>query len=87
MFKKLRFGTGGSPLSSATRSFKDGIKRIKELGLNSMELEFVRQVYIKESDAPLVKEVAIDNDVVLTCHGQYYINLNSKEIGMVAFDT
>jgi deoxyribonuclease-4 len=42
-----------------------------------MELEFVRQVNISEEAAPLVKKAAITNDIALTCHGQYFINLNS----------
>lgn len=76
---KLRFGTGGAPLSSPSRSLDDGIKHVRKLGLECMELEFVQQVYLKEEKAAEVKKVAEDNDVILTCHGQYYINLNSKE--------
>ncbi len=39
---RLLFGTGGTPLSAAARSTVDGIKRIAELGLGCMEIEFVR---------------------------------------------
>lgn len=76
---KLLFGTAGSPLSSPTRSFFDGVKEVKKLGLGAMELEFVRQVYVKEKEAHLFKKAAEENNVLLTCHGQYYINLSSKE--------
>ena len=79
MFTKLHFGTAGSPLSSPARSFLDGIKQVRKLNLEAMELEFVRQVYIKEENASEVKKTAEENNVVLTCHGQYYINLNSLE--------
>ena len=75
----LRFGTGGSPLCSPTRTIPDGIKTVKKLGLSSMELEFVQQVYVKEEKAGEIKKIAEEEDVALTCHGQYYINLNSKE--------
>ena len=79
MFKKLRFGTAGSPLSSASRSFIDGIPEVRKINLDAMELEFVRQIFIKENDTEKVKQIAEKNDVKLTCHGQYYINLNSKD--------
>jgi deoxyribonuclease-4 len=44
-----------------------------------MELEFVRSVNISEEKAPDVMEVAKENNVVLTCHAPYFINLNSNE--------
>lgn len=80
MFNKLNFGTAGAPITSFSRDVKDGIERVKELNLDSMELEFVRQIYIKEDKTGSIKKFAEDNNVFLTCHGQYYINLNSKEI-------
>ncbi len=79
MYKKLHFGTAGSPLSSASRSLVDGIEKVKELGLECLEIEFVRKVYVKEEQGLLIKRSALNNNVELTCHGQYYINLNSKE--------
>ena len=44
-----------------------------------MELEFVRSVNISAEKAPLVKQTKQENDVILTCHGQYWVNLNSKD--------
>lgn len=76
---KLRFGTAGIPLSTKDPNTVNGIKRVRELGLDSMELEFVRSINISAERAPEVKKVAKENDVVLTCHAPYYINLNSKE--------
>lgn len=76
---KLRFGTAGIPLSTFPHTTVSGIKRVHELGLEAMELEFVRQVNISEDKAPEVKAAAQKNDVVLTCHGQYFINLNSMD--------
>lgn len=75
----LRFGTGGVPLTSKDRSVVEGIKRIAELGLGNMELEFVYQTFIKEDQAKEVKKVALENDVILTVHGSYFINLASLE--------
>ena len=81
MFKPrtLYFGPAGIPLSVKKRSTVEGIKRVRELGLNAMELEFVRSINISEDKAPEVKEAAKEYGVLLTCHGQYYINLNSKD--------
>ncbi len=76
---KLRFGTAGIPLSTFPHTTSGGIKRVRELGLEAMELEFVRQVNISEDKAPEVKAAAQKNDIVLTCHGQYFINLNSQD--------
>jgi deoxyribonuclease-4 len=44
-----------------------------------MELEFVRGVKMSSETARQVKALAEKNDVVLTAHGPYYINLNSQD--------
>jgi deoxyribonuclease-4 len=77
--EKLLFGTGGSPHSSKTASTIDGIKRIAELGLGCMEMEFVRGVKMGEAGARLVAETAQSEGVRLSAHGPYYINLNARE--------
>jgi len=77
--KSLLFGTAGIPLSTEKRDTVNGIKRVRGLGLDAMELEFVQSVNISEQKAPEVKKTAMAEDIVLTCHGQYYINLTSKE--------
>ncbi|AEC51817.1 hypothetical protein PNA2_0901 [Pyrococcus sp. NA2] len=81
MFKidKLRFGTAGIPLSTPKPSTIAGIERVRELGLDAMELEFVRGINIKPELAKKIKYVAQKNDVILTAHAPYYINLNAKE--------
>lgn len=76
---KLRFGTAGIPISTMKGGTVNGIGQVRSLGLGSMELEFVRSVNITEKKAPEVKEAAKKHDILLSCHGQYYINLNSKE--------
>ncbi len=75
---KLRFGTAGKPISTKGET-SNGIKRVRELGLDSMELEFVHSISIKPEKAPEVKRASKDNDVILTCHSPYFINLNSEE--------
>ena len=76
---RLLFGTAGIPITTNNPSTVNGIKRVKELGLGCMELEFVRNINISKEKAPEVKETAKREDVVLTCHAPYYINLNSED--------
>jgi deoxyribonuclease-4 len=76
---KLLFGTGGTPHSAETPSTIDGIKRIAELGLGCMEMEFVRGVRMGEAGARLVAETARSEGIKLSAHGPYYINLNARE--------
>jgi deoxyribonuclease-4 len=77
--EKLLFGTGGTPHSSETRSTLDGIRRIAELGLGCMEIEFVQGVKMGEAGARLVAETAAREGVKLSAHGPYFINLNAHE--------
>ena len=48
-----------------------------------MELEFVHSINISKEKAPDIKKKASDNDVVLTCHAPYYINLNAEETAKI----
>src|SRR3989344_8756364 len=76
---RLRFGTAGIPICTPLRNTINGIEQVRKLGLENMELEFVHSVNIAENKTTDVKEAAKNNDVELTCHGQYFINLNSLE--------
>ena len=75
----LLFGTGGTPHSSETNTTIDGIRRIAQLGLGCMEVEFVQGVRMGEAGARLVAEVAARERVKLSAHAPYFINLNSHE--------
>ncbi len=79
MMKNLLFGTAGIPISANPRTTQGGISQVRKLGLSALELEFVHSVNISAEKAPLVKETAQQNDIVLTCHAPYFINLNSAE--------
>ncbi|RLF83059.1 hypothetical protein DRN44_02195 [Thermococci archaeon] len=76
---RLRFGTAGIPISTPKPSTLTGIEQVKKLGLDAMELEFVRRVNLKPETARKIKYVAQKNDVLLTAHAPYYINLNAAE--------
>jgi deoxyribonuclease-4 len=75
---ELCFGTAGIPLSSNGSDSLSGIKRIHELGLGCMELEFVHGVKMKEETARNVNVLAKDLNIKLSVHAPYYINLNGE---------
>lgn len=77
--KRLLFGTGGIPRSTKGTSSIAGIKRIRELGLDCMELEFVQGVRMGEKGAKNVLKTAKKEEIVLSVHAPYYINLNSSD--------
>jgi len=77
--KDLLFGTAGVPRSAKGTGSVSGIKRIRELGLDCMELEFVQGVRMSEKGAKNVLEAANNEEVALSVHAPYYINLNSCE--------
>ncbi|MEM0044286.1 MAG: TIM barrel protein [Sulfolobales archaeon] len=82
-FTRLLFGTAGIPLSTSKKTSQAGIVRVRELGLDAMELEFVRGVKMSMETALEVKKIAEENNVVLTVHAPYYINLNSSDSSKV----
>ena len=75
----MLFGTAGIPISTKKRNSVSGIERVRELGLDSMELEFVRGVNMGKEKAKEVAKAARENNVVLSVHAPYYINLASEE--------
>jgi deoxyribonuclease-4 len=80
--KGLHFGTAGVPFSAADDSSLAGLKRIKELGLDALELEFVQGVKMGFDTAAKVKESATRLGVRLSVHAPYHINFNSADPGI-----
>jgi deoxyribonuclease-4 len=75
----LKFLVAGIPHTTFPRNTLEGIRRVAELGLDGMELEWVHQVPYNEDMAGKVKILAKQLNVVLTVHGSYYINLASDD--------
>lgn len=80
----LLFGTAGVPLSAKERSTEAGVKRVRELQLDAMEVEFVQGVRMGEEKAQKIAKIAEEEKVALSCHGPYWINFNSQESEKVA---
>ena len=76
---KLHFITAGLPLISENKGYKKGLDIIKELDLDGLEVEFVHGVRMNEENQKLIKDFSHKEKFCITCHGPYYINLNSEE--------
>lgn len=78
----LLFGTAGVPFSAADDSSLAGIERIKALGLDCLEIEFVNGVKMGLDTAAKVREKAVRTGVRLSVHAPYHINFNSENPGI-----
>lgn len=76
---KLHFLTAGLPLATDNKGYKKGLNIIEEMNLDGLEVEFVHGVRLNEQNKILLKEFSQKENIKLTCHGPYYINLNSQE--------
>ncbi len=76
-FDKLNFLTAGMPLRTGKGSYPKAFDILKDMELDGMELEFVHGVRMSDDSRVFVKEKS--NDFIITAHGPFYINLNSKE--------
>jgi deoxyribonuclease-4 len=72
-------GPAGVPVSSKDRSTIGGLLTVKELGLNAMEIEFVRGVNMSVKAAKEVGKIAKKLKIRLSVHCPYFINLCSEE--------
>jgi len=81
---KIRFGTAGIPLNMPNRNTIDAPNYIRELGLDAMELEFVHSINLTNEKAKELKKAAEDNDLKLSCHAPYFVNLCSNEPSKIA---
>ncbi len=75
---RLRFGPAGKPTN-----FKGGYEEVpailKQMGLDALEYEAVRGVRVTKEQAEAIGRAARENDVVLSMHAPYFINLASPE--------
>ena len=76
-FDKLNFITAGMPLRTGKGSYPQAFDVLSDMELDGMELEFVHGVRMKDEHRTFVKDKA--KNFVITAHGPFYINLNSKE--------
>lgn len=71
----LYFLTAGVPLRAGTKGYKRGFEVHDEMGLDGLELEFVRGVRISDKS----REDVQSSGKVITAHAPFYVNLNARE--------
>lgn len=76
---KLNFLTAGMPLSTGKVGYPKAFEILKEMELDGMEVEFVHGVRMTEQTRQFLKNISKEQGFLLTSHGPFYINLNSKE--------
>lgn len=79
---KIWLGPAGNAVGVKGKGTEASLRYLKEIGLNAQEIEFVRNVYLKEERARKIGDLAKELKIKLSVHAPYYINLNSdkKEI-------
>ncbi len=77
--EKLNILTAGMPLSTGKGGYARAFEILKEMNLDGLEVEFVHGVRMSEDTRKFLKQISQEQGFVLTSHGPFYINLNSKE--------
>ncbi len=76
---KLNFLTAGMPLTTGKGSYQKAFEILEEMNLDGMEVEFVHGVRMSDDTRKYLKKISEEKNFILTAHGPFYINLNSKE--------
>ena len=75
------FGTVGSPISTPKKpgGSAGAIQQIRALNLDAFELGWVQSVRVSEKTCEEINLTARKNDVRLSVHAPYFINLNAND--------
>lgn len=76
---KLNFLTAGMPLVTEKGGYPKALDVLTEMNLDGLEVEFVHGVRMSDETRSFLKTAAKEKKLILTAHGPFYINLNSKE--------
>lgn len=81
MTLSFQFGTVGSPLATPKKpgGSVGAIEFSKSIGLNTMELGWVQSVRVTEVTCAAIKQKAEEQQVSLSVHAPYFINLNAMD--------
>lgn len=72
---RLNFLTAGVPLKAGNKGYGVGFEILNDMGLDGLELEFVRGVRISDKS----REAVSNSGKVITAHAPFYVNLNARE--------
>ncbi len=74
----IRIGIAGLPHHASGKGTDAGIRYLCDCGLGAMEVQFVRNVYMKPDGARSASGTAKECGLALSIHAPYYINFTSK---------
>ncbi|MDR0523919.1 MAG: TIM barrel protein [Candidatus Methanoplasma sp.] len=72
----MRFGPAGYP--EAGKTPEGALQYARDLGLDALEVEFVRGARISQERAKAIGDCARRLDVRLSCHAPYFVSFNSE---------
>ena len=81
MALSFRFGTVGSPMGTPKKpgGSVGAIAFSKSVGLTALELGWVQSVRVSEETCAAIKAAAAEQEVAVSVHAPYFINLNADE--------
>ncbi len=81
MALSFRFGTVGSPIGTPKKpgGSVGAIQFSQSIGLAAFELGWVQSVRVSEETCAAIKTASNEQDVVLSVHAPYFINLNATD--------
>jgi deoxyribonuclease IV len=81
MPQSFRIGTVGSPISTPKKpgGSLGAVQQMHSLGLQALELGWVHSVRVSEETCAVIKKEAQIQDISLSVHAPYYINLNADD--------
>ena len=77
----FRFGTVGSPINTPKKpgGSVGALQYLRQLELDALELGWVRAVRVTPETCAAIKQAAVVQDVVVSVHAPYFINLNADD--------
>lgn len=81
MSLSFRFGTVGKPISTPKKpgGSVGSVLQTRALGLGAFEIGWVRAVRVSEETCAKIKAAAEQEDVLISVHASYFINLNADD--------
>jgi len=81
MILSFKFGTVGSPTGTPKKpgGSVGAIEFSKSIGLDALELGWVQSVRVSEETCAVIKAKAAEQEVSLSVHAPYFINLNAND--------
>lgn len=79
----IHFGSPGKPINARPGPIENSFPYLKSLGLDASEVQFVRGVYLSEEKAQILGKAAKENNMSMSVHAPFYINLGSKDEAII----